>query len=114
MLVGGGQHLSTWISQFRSKPLASFQTPADRKTVLSIDKFSTSTMFSPGRLGGLNTPEKLVGDRQTGPQETREPAESLSLSRTGLTHVADCVLKNSTLKVSLGVFRKRYEQFCSL
>lgn len=55
----------------------------------------------------LNTPERLIGsiDREhhTGPQET-EPPESLSLSRAGLTHVADCILKKNALKVGLGVF----------
>lgn len=63
-------------------------------------------MFSPAGLGALNTPEKDV-KRQAGAQETREPAGSLSLSRSGLTHVADWVLKNSALKVSLGVLTKR-------
>lgn len=57
-------------------------------------------MSSPGRPGRLNTPDRLVGDvkGQTGP---REPAGSLSLSRSGLTRVADCVLKTSSLQVSL-------------
>lgn len=67
-------------------------------------------MSSWEKLEVLNTPETLIGSidwkHHTGPQET-EPPESLSLSRAGLTHVADCILKNSTLKVSLGVFLKR-------
>ncbi|XP_029691330.1 leucine-rich repeat-containing protein 27 [Takifugu rubripes] len=53
------------------------------------------------KLEVLNTPERLIGniDREhhTGPQET-EPPESLGLGRAGLTHVSDCILKNSTLK----------------
>lgn len=67
-------------------------------------------MSSLERLEVLNTPERLMGridvgplKGPTGPQET-EPPESLSLSRTGLTRVADSILKNSSLKVSLGVF----------
>lgn len=91
VLVSGSQRLSSW------------------KTSLRLDKFfeksenynSTSIMF-----WALNTPEKDV-KRQAGAQETREPAGSLSLSRSGLTHVADWVLKNSALKVSLGVLTKR-------
>lgn len=65
-------------------------------------------MFSLGMLGGLNTPETLAGDveGQKGPQESR-----LSLSRTGLTQVADCVFKNSALKVSLDVFELRIVLF---
>lgn len=63
-------------------------------------------MSSSEKLEVLKTPERLMGniDREhhTGPQET-EPPESLSLSRAGLTHVADSILKNSALKVSLGV-----------
>lgn len=59
------------------------------------------------KLEVLNTPERLIGnidqEHHTGPQET-EPPESLGLGRAGLTHVRDCILKNSTLKVSLGVF----------
>lgn len=66
-------------------------------------------MSSSEKLEVLKTPERLMGniDRKhhTGPQET-EPPESLSLSRAGLTHVADSILKNSVLKVSLGVFLK--------
>lgn len=53
---------------------------------------------------------RLVGniDRKhhTGPREP-EPPEGLSRSRAGLTHVADWILKNSTLKVSLGGFFKK-------
>lgn len=64
-------------------------------------------MSSSEKLEVLKTPGRLIGSidrkRHTGPQE-KAPPESLSLSRAGLTHVADSILKTSTLKVSLGVF----------
>lgn len=63
-------------------------------------------MSSPGWRGALKTPDKLVGDveRRTGAQESCGLAESLSLSRTGLAHVVDWLLKTSTLQV--GVVRQ--------
>lgn len=63
-------------------------------------------MFTLGRLGVLNTPEKH-GRGPAGPQETREPAKSLSLSKTGLTHVADCCLKRIAHLKSFSVSLER-------